>query len=121
MRNKVFETVVLATATAGLAYYLRSEMSDLAGVILDWPRAMWAIVTGYGLTDQPTIWQDILFNNGAWWLAGLAMFWLVVLVTWQVVRMVYTACREWQGAAPPLSFPTGYRVTARTDVAKATY
>lgn len=39
MRNSVFETVALATATAGLAYYLRSEMSDLAGVILDGPRA----------------------------------------------------------------------------------
>ena len=95
MRNKAFETVALATAAAGLAYYLRSEMSDLADVILDGPRAMWAIVTGYGLTGQPTIWQDILFNNGTWWLAGLAMFWLVALVTVQVVRMVYTLGREW--------------------------
>lgn len=105
MRNKVFETVALATATGGLAYYLRSEMFDLAGVILDGPRAMWAIVTGYGLTDQPTIWQDILFNNGAWWLAGLAMFWLVALVTVQVVRMVYTACREWTGRRDAVEFP----------------
>lgn len=105
MRNKVFETVALATATAGLAVYLRPEMSQVGGVILDWPRAMWAIVTGYGLTDQPTIWQDILFNNGAWWLAGLAMFWLVALVTWQVVRMVYTACREWAGRRAAVEFP----------------
>lgn len=29
MRNKVFETVALATATAGLAYYLRPEMSQV--------------------------------------------------------------------------------------------
>lgn len=105
MRTKVFETVALATATAGLAYYLRSEMSDLAGVILDGPRAMWTIVTGYGLTNQPTIWQDILFNNGTWWLAGLAMFWLVALVTFQVVRLVYTACREWVARRAAVEFP----------------
>lgn len=105
MRNKIFETVALATATAGLAYYLRSEMSDLLDVLTDSPRAMWAIVTGYGLTDQPTIWQDILFNNGTWWLAGLAMFWLVALVTVQVVRMVYTACREWVARRAAVEFP----------------
>ena len=97
--------MALATATAGLAYYLRSEMSDLAGVILDGPRAMWTIVTGYGLTNQPTIWQDILFNNGTWWLAGLAMFWLVALVTFQVVRLVYTACREWVARRAAVEFP----------------
>lgn len=105
MRNKVFETMALATITGGLAYYLRPEMSDLAGVILDGPRSVWDIVTGYGLTDQPTIWQDILFNNGAWWLAGLAMFWLVALVTFQVVRLVYTACREWAGRRAAVEFP----------------
>lgn len=105
MRRSIFETVALATATAGLAYYLRPEMSDLVDVLTDGPRAMWAIVTGYGLTDQPTIWQDILFNNGAWWLAGLAMFWLVVLVTFQVVRLVYTACREWVARRAAVEFP----------------
>lgn len=105
MRTKVFETVALATATAGLAVYLRPEMSQVGDVILEAPRDVWAIVTGYGLTDQPTIWQDILFNNGAWWLAGLAMFWLVALVTWQVVRMVYTACREWAGRRAAVEFP----------------
>lgn len=63
MRRSIFETVALATATAGLAYYLRPEMSDLVDVLTDGPRAMWAIVTGYGLTDQPTIWQDILCNH----------------------------------------------------------
>ena len=94
MRNKIFQTVALATATGGLAYYLRYEMSQTLDVILEAPRDVWAIVTGYALTDQPTIWQDILFNNGAWWLAGLAMFWLVALVTWQVVRLVYTVGRE---------------------------
>lgn len=105
MRNTVFETAALATATAGLAYYLRPEMSDLVDVLADSPRAMWAIVTGYGLTDQPTIWQDILFNNGTWWLAGLAMFWLVALVTFQVVRLVYTACREWNARRAAVEFP----------------
>jgi hypothetical protein len=105
MRNKILETVALATITGGLAYYLRSEMSDLAGVILDGPRSVWAIVTGYGLTDQPTIWQDILFNNGAWWLAGLAMFWLVALVTWQVVRLVYTVGRECVARRAAVEFP----------------
>lgn len=105
MRRSIFETVALATATAGLAYYLRPEMSDLVDVLTDGPRAMWAIVTGYGLTDQPTIWQDILFNNGAWWLAGLAMFWLVALVTWQVVRLVYTAWREWVARRAAVEFP----------------
>lgn len=105
MRNKVFETVALAAITGGLAYYLRSEMSDLAGVILEASRDVWAIVTGYGLTNQPTIWQDILFNNGAWWLAGLAMFWLVALVTFRVVRMVYTACREWLARRAAVEFP----------------
>lgn len=105
MRNKIFETVALATITGGLAYYLRPEMSQVWDVILDGPRAMCAIVTGYGLTDQPTIWQDILFNNGGWWLAGLAMFWLVALVTWQVVRLVYTACREWVARRAAVEFP----------------
>ena len=105
MRRSIFETVALATATAGLAYYLRPEMSDLVDVLTDGPRAMWAIVTGYGLTDQPTIWQDILFNNGAWWLAGLAMFWLVALVTWQVVRMVYTVVSEWHARRAAVEFP----------------
>ena len=105
MRRSIFETVALATATAGLAYYLRPEMSDLVDVLTDGPRAMRAIVTGYALTDQPTIWQDILFNNGAWWLAGLAMFWLVALVTWQVVRLVYTACREWVARRAAVEFP----------------
>lgn len=105
MCSKVFETVVLTTITGGLAYYLRSEMSDLAGVILEAPRDVWAIVTGYGLTDQPTIWQDILFNNGTWWLAGLAMFWLVALVTWQVVRMVYAVVSEWYARRAAVEFP----------------
>lgn len=105
MRNKVFETVALAAITGGLAYYLRSEMSDLADVILDGPRAMWAIVTGYGLTEQPTIWQDILFNNGTWWLAGLAMFWLVALITFQVVRMVYAVVSEWHARRAAVEFP----------------
>lgn len=105
MRRSIFETVALATATAGLAYYLRPEMSDLVDVLTDGPRAMWAIVTGYGLTDQPTIWQDILFNNGAWWLAGLAMFWLVALVTWQVVRLVYTVVSEWNARRAAVEFP----------------
>lgn len=105
MRNKVFETVALATATAGLAVYLRSEMSDLAGVILDGSRSVWAIVTEYGLTDQPTIWQDILFNNGTWWLAGLAMSWLVALVTFQAVRMVYTVVSEWNACRAAIEFP----------------
>lgn len=105
MRAKVFETAALAAITGGLAYYLRHEMSDLAGVILDGLRALWAIVTGYGLTDQPTIWQDILFNNGAWWVAGLAMFWLVALVTWQVVRMVYAVVSEWHARRAAVEFP----------------
>lgn len=105
MRNKVFETVALATATAGLAYYLRPEMSQVGDVILEAPRDVWAIVTGYGLTDQPTIWQDILFNNGTWWLAGLAMFWLVALVTWQVVRMVYTVVSERNARRAAVEFP----------------
>ena len=105
MRRSIFETVALATATAGLAYYLRPEMSDLVDVLTDGPRAMWAIVTGYGLTDQPTIWQDILFNNGAWWLAGLAMFWLVALVTWQVARMVYAVVSEWHARRAAVEFP----------------
>lgn len=77
MRNKVFETVALATITGGLAYYLRSEMSDLVDVLTDSPRAMWAIVTGYG----------------------------VALVTWQVIRMVYTACREWVARRAAVEFP----------------
>lgn len=105
MRNKVFETVALATATAGLAYYLRSEVSDLVDVLVDGPRAMWAIVTGYGLTDQPTIWQDILFNNGTWWLAGLAVMWLVVLVMSQVIRMVYTVVSGWNARRAAVEFP----------------
>lgn len=105
MRNKVFETVALATITGGLAYYLRPEMSDLVDVLTDSPRAMWAIVTGYGLTDQPTIWRDILFNNGVWWLAGLAMFWLVALVTLQVVRMMYTVVSEWNARRAAVEFP----------------
>lgn len=33
------------------------------------------------------------------------MFWLVALVTWQVVRMVYTACREWAGRRAAVEFP----------------
>lgn len=105
MRNKMFETVALATITGGLAYYLRYEMSQVWDVILEAPRDAWAIGTGYALTDQPTIWQDILFNNGAWWLAGLAMFWLVVLVTWQVARMVYALGREWTGRRAAAEFP----------------
>lgn len=105
MCNKIFETVALATATAGLAYYLRPEMSQVWDVILEAPRDVWVITTTYGLTDQPTIWQDILFNNGTWWLAGLAMFWLVTLVTFQVVRLVYTACREWAGRRAAVEFP----------------
>ena len=100
MCKEILGTVALATATAGLAYYLRSEMSDLAGVILDGPRA-----TGYGLTDQPAIWQDILFNNGAWWLAGLAAFWLVALVTWQVARMVYAVVSERHARRVAVEFP----------------
>lgn len=105
MRNKVFETVALATATAGLAYYLRPEVSQVWDVILEAPRDVWVITTTYSLTDQSTIWQDILFNNGAWWLAGLAMFWLVVLVTLQVVRMVYAVVSEWSARRAAVEFP----------------
>lgn len=105
MRNKVFETVALAAITGGLAYYLRPEMSQVGDVILEAPRDVWVISTTYGLTDQPTIWQDILFNNGAWWLAGLAMFWLVALVTWQVVRMVYAVVSEWHARRAAVEFP----------------
>lgn len=105
MRNKIFETVALATITGGLAYYLRPEMSQVWGVILEAPRDVWVITTTYSLTDQPTIWQDILFNNGAWWLAGLAMFWLVVLTAFQVVRMVYTVGREWVARRAAVEFP----------------
>lgn len=105
MRNKVFETVALATATAGLAVYLRPEMAQVWDVILETPRDVWVISTTYGLTDQPAIWHDILFNNGAWWLAGLAMFWLVVLTTFQVVSLVYTVGREWLARRAAIEFP----------------
>lgn len=105
MCNKIFETVALTTITGGLAWYLRPEMSQVGDVILEAPRDVWAIVTGYGLTDQPTIWQDILFNNGAWWLAGLAMGWLVALVTWQVVRMVYAVVSAWYARRAAVEFP----------------
>lgn len=105
MRDKVFETVALTTITGGLAWYLHPEMSQVWAVILEAPRDVWVISTTYGLTDQPAIWQDILFNNGTWWLAGLAMFWLVVLVTWQVVRMVYTVVSEWVARRAAVEFP----------------
>lgn len=105
MRNKIFETVALATITGGLAYYLHPEMSQVWDVILEAPRDVWVITTTYGLTDQPTIWQDILFNNGTWWLAGLAMFWLVALVTVRVVRMVYTVGRERVARCATVEFP----------------
>ena len=105
MRNRIFETVALTTITGGLACYLRPEMSQVWDVILEAPRDVWVITTTYGLTDQPTIWQDILFNNGTWWLAGLAMFWLVALVTWQVVRMVHTVVSEWNARRAAVEFP----------------
>ena len=105
MHDKAFETVALATITGGLAYYLRPEMSQVWDVILEAPRDVWVITTTYGLTDQPTIWQDILFNNGAWWLVGLAMFWLAALVTWQVVRMVYAVVSEWHARRAVVEFP----------------
>ncbi len=38
MRRSIFETVALATATAGLAVYLRPEMSQVGDVILEAPR-----------------------------------------------------------------------------------
>ena len=105
MRNKIFETVAMATATAGLTVYLRPEMSQVWDVILEAPRDVWVISTTYGLTDQPTIWQDILFNNGTWWLAGLAMFWLVALVTFQVVRVARAAWCEWVARRAAVEFP----------------
>lgn len=105
MRNKVFETVALTTITGGLAWYLHPEMSQMWDVLADGPRAVWAISTGYPVTEQPTIWQDILFNNGTWWLAGLAMFWLVALVTVQVVRMVYAVVSEWHASRESVDFP----------------
>jgi hypothetical protein len=105
MRSKAFETVALTTIAGGLAWYLRPEMSQVWDVILEAPRDVWVIATTYGLTYQPTIWHDILFNNGTWWLAGLAMFWLVALVTVRVVRMVYTVGREWLARRAAVEFP----------------